>query len=241
MHHRLLAAALALVLVALGAPRAMAQGGGDVTISDDTGFKPTLVTIDAGGTVTWKVDKKAALGHSVTSDDSSSEVFDSSPDCDPTPFNDNCLKPGDTFAHTFLTSGTFPYHDAANPDNLGEVIVLQLATTTSPPPSTTTTTGAPTTTPTSSTTTSSTTTSTSTTLVTTTTNVSSDIAAGAKGGGRSNAPLLAGAALVVAGLAGAAWWAYRRGNGGGPYDGPYDQPPYDGPYNEPPTTTGPQV
>ena len=232
MHRRLIAAALILVLVVVGLRAVQAQPQTfDVLISDTKGYEPALVTINAGETVVWKVDENAKLGHSVTSDDSSDEVFDSSPDCDNTPGNDSCLKPGDFFDHTFATPGTYTYHDSANPANQGEVIVLRVVTTTSAPPPTTTvppaTTTEPTTTtavpetttaPSSTTSTSSTTT---TTLVTVTTNDSSDV--GVKDGddGGSNAPLLAGAAIVVAGLAGAAWWAYNRGGppmGPGPYD-----------------------
>ena len=240
MHRRLLAAALILVLVVVGSQVARAQPQRpDVTVSDAKGFDPAFITINAGGTVLWMVDENATVGHSVTSDDSSEEVFDSSPDCDVTPGNDNCLKPGDTFDHTFEVPGTYTYHDRANPTNQGEVIVLQVATTTSTPETTTSTTTPatttePTTTSSSTTTTGSTTTSTSstttTTLIPVTTSDSSDVTVKDGGGGDSNAPLLAGAAIVVAGLAGAAWWAYNRG--GPPMDpgGPYD--------DVPPTTMG---
>jgi plastocyanin len=243
VHRRLLAAALILLLVVVGSQAVRAQpADSDVVITDAKGFEPALVTINAGETVLWKVDANATAGHSVTSDDSSDEVFDSSPDCDETPGNDNCLKPGDFFDHTFATPGTYTYHDRADPTNQGEVIVLRVATTTSAPPPTTTippeTTTAPTTTAavpettTAPSTTTSTASPTTTTLVTVTTNDSSDVGVKDGDGGGSNAPLLAGAAIVVAGLAGAAWWAYNRG---GPPMGPG---PYD---NLPPTTMGPEI
>jgi plastocyanin len=247
VHRRLIAAALILVLLAVGSQAALAKDA-DVTISDSKGFDPALVTIDAGDTVFWTVDSKALVGHSVTADAGSGEAFDSSPMCDTTPANDNCLKPGDVFEHTFTTPGTFPYHDRANPKNKGEVIVLMVATTTTPPPSTTSTTQRATTTApstTSSTTTSSSTTSssstTTTTLVPATTSVSSDLTVKGGGGGGSNTPLLLGAAaVVVAGLAGAAWWAYNRGPGGPPTGPGYDAGPL--PYDEPPPTTmGPTI
>src|SRR4051794_26286753 len=255
VHRRLLAAALIMFLVLIGARPAQAADG-KVAISDAKGFEPALVTINAGEKVTWTVDTNAKDGHSVTSDDSSDEVFDSSPDCDITPGNDSCMKPDDTFEHTFAVPGTYSYHDRADPQNRGEVIVLELATTTTPPPTTTTeappTTEAPTTTEapattTAPTTTSSTSSTTTTTLVTATTNDSSDVGVSDSGGGDSNAPLLAGAAVVVAGLAGVAWWAYNRGGPppAGPGPGPGPAPgsgPELGPYDEPPPTQmGPTV
>src|SRR4051812_5341248 len=99
-----------MFLALVGARPAQAADA-EVTVSDAKGFEPALVTINVGDKVTWTVAAGAETGHSVTSDDASDEVFDSSPDCDDTAGNDSCMKPGDTFAHTFAVPGTYPYHD----------------------------------------------------------------------------------------------------------------------------------
>jgi len=88
----------------------------DVDITDFK-FTPSTITVNEGDTVFWH--QKGRVGHSVTADDGS---FDSSPGCDATPDNDNCLKPGDTFSVT-LPSGTFAYHCKVHRSMTGTIVV----------------------------------------------------------------------------------------------------------------------
>jgi plastocyanin len=74
-----------------------------VNVGDDF-FSPTKLTINRGQTVHWT--NKGGEQHTVTGNPgpsncgpSSTEVFDSS-----------TMNPGDTFDHTFNSSGTFAYH-----------------------------------------------------------------------------------------------------------------------------------
>ncbi len=59
-------------------------------------FQPPMVTVKAGGTVTWTNPKGNEI-HTVTADDGKS-------------FDSNVLSAGDMFNHTFLAPGTFAYH-----------------------------------------------------------------------------------------------------------------------------------
>ncbi|MEY2431747.1 MAG: hypothetical protein QOC92_1472 [Acidimicrobiaceae bacterium] len=204
----------------------------------DFSFSPSSVSIIEGDTVTWT--QNGAVGHSVTADDGS---FDSSPLCTPTPNDDNCLKPGDSFSQTFDTAGTFSYHCRVHASMIGTVVVGAAPTTTTTsttsPSTTTTTTKATTTTSTTASTSSTTTTSSSTTTTTTTlfSSGSGQVGIadkGGKGGSSSALPLLLGAAVAVAGLAGLAYWLWWRS--GEPYD--------DGPdwtQEPPPTVQGPRI
>ena len=210
----------------------------DVDITDFK-FTPSTITVNEGDTVFWH--QKGRVGHSVTADDGS---FDSSPGCDATPDNDNCLKPGDTF-HVTLPTGTFAYHCKVHPSMTGTIVVnpdqASTTTTTEAPTTTasTTTTTASTTTTTSTTSSTTTTTSTTTTSTTTSTTFPSSasiapITVNDSSGGSSSAPWLLGGAAVVAGLAALAYWLWWRSG----------QPSEAGPDptgEPPPTTQGPQI
>jgi amicyanin len=80
-----------------------------VVITNST-FSPSSVTIIVGSTVTWRNDD--GIQHTVTSD-SGSELESA------------LLSQGDTYAHTFNTVGTFPYHCTPHPFMTGTVIVEQ--------------------------------------------------------------------------------------------------------------------
>jgi plastocyanin len=216
-----------------------AQAANDVDIVDFA-FQPPSITVNPGDTVTWH--QKGHVGHSVSSDDPGG--FDSSPGCDATPDNDNCLKPLDTYSVTFQSPGTYGYHCKVHPTTMtGTITVLgeETSTTTevTQPPTTNAapTTLAATTTSTSSTTTttSTTTTSTSTTTTTLASSASAPITVKDTGGGgdSSTVPLLIGAAVLVAGLAVLAYWLGLRRrpvHPGGP-----------GPGEPPPTVQGPRI
>jgi plastocyanin len=88
-------------------------------------FSPANVTVAPGDTVTWHF-AGPDLNHSVTADDGS---FDSDPSTS-SPLH----APGDTFAHTFPTAGTFSYHCKVHSFMTGKVVVS--APGTGPPPDT---------------------------------------------------------------------------------------------------------
>jgi plastocyanin len=204
----LVAAALGLVGPLLfAAPAAGVDTDVAVLLPGDdnpSGYFPDPVTITVGDTVNWT--NADTVPHSVTSDDDGA-TFDTGADC-PTPLED-CLQPGDSFAFTFESTGTFAYHCRVHPVGPnamhGAIVVLAAPTTSSTTTTTapTTTTTAPTTTSSSSTSTSSSSTtsssttssstSTSTTLDTTTTG---EVAVGGDGGGGNGA----GAALLIAAI-----------------------------------------
>jgi plastocyanin len=62
-------------------------------------FGPSAITVKAGTTVTWTNNDNTA--HTVTADDQS--------------FNSGNMNKGATFAHTFATAGTYPYHCTYHP------------------------------------------------------------------------------------------------------------------------------
>ena len=68
------------------------QGAAQVEIVDFT-FKPSTLTVKAGTTVTWT--NRDGFAHTVDSEDDS--------------FVSESLNQGDSFRHTFETTGTFPY------------------------------------------------------------------------------------------------------------------------------------
>lgn len=81
----------------------------------NTGYSTPILTITAGDTVTW--DNLDTLAHAIKNDNTSAEEFDSSP---------TNLGPGDSFSHTFETSGTFNYFDPLLPQDtnyVGTVVV----------------------------------------------------------------------------------------------------------------------
>lgn len=86
---------------------------GTVWISDGS-FNPSVITIDAGDTVTWlnqdDIDRQVASdpypSHSIL----------------PNLFSD-VLSTGDEYQYTFEEAGTFIYHDYLNPISKGTIIV----------------------------------------------------------------------------------------------------------------------
>jgi plastocyanin len=122
------AAVISAATVALGLAAAPAYAA-DVTI-ENFAFDPTPVTIAPGDSVTWTW-AGPDTNHSVTSDSSSAEAFDSDPVTPP--FSGH--PQGDTFSHTFGTAGSFTYHCQIHSSMHGKVIVQEPGS--GPPPDTT--------------------------------------------------------------------------------------------------------
>ena len=120
---------ISATLLLLGASAAPAQAA-DVTISNFS-FSPTPITITQGDTVTWHW-AGPDTNHSVTSDASQADSFDSDPTHAPLSTDH---PPGDTFDHQFNTPGTFTYHCQVHSSMHGKVIVN--APGGGPPPDTT--------------------------------------------------------------------------------------------------------
>ena len=77
---------------------------------NDQCYSPSNVHLNVGGTVTWYNDDIAY--HTVTSNDGSSEEFDS-----------GMVKPGKTFSYKFNNSGTYDYYCMIHPWMVGTVVV----------------------------------------------------------------------------------------------------------------------
>jgi plastocyanin len=112
---RLLALAAACVLAVMGTPSA---GAKDRTVSiRDNYYGSVYVLVFVGDTVTWRND--GDTGHTVTAHDRS---FDSSPMTQNTCASLNplastdCIRPDETFAHTFDRPGTYDYYCKAHGD-----------------------------------------------------------------------------------------------------------------------------
>lgn len=71
-------------------------------------FKPGVLTVAVGATVTWT--NRDGVGHTATADDGST-------------FNSGPLGSGETFSFTFATAGTFAYHCAIHPRMTASVVV----------------------------------------------------------------------------------------------------------------------
>lgn len=79
-------------------------GSGEIEVSaGDNFFAPKALTVAAGTTVRWK--NTGADSHTVTARDGS---WDSSPACPQV--GDGCWMPGQTFSHTFNSTGLFFYY-----------------------------------------------------------------------------------------------------------------------------------
>ena len=98
------------------APSGAASAAPSAAPSDATGsavsianfsFKPAVITVSVGTTVTWTNNDSA--GHTVTADDGS--------------FTSDTLGSGATFSRTFATAGTFAYHCSIHPSMKGTVTV----------------------------------------------------------------------------------------------------------------------
>jgi len=114
VNRKMLIAAMAVALLGVAGP---AAAHGDVAIGDSY-FEPQTLTVAPGKTVLWGHD--GSLPHSVTADDGS---FDSSPNCNPSA-PALCMQPGMEFEHTFLQTGTFPYHCKVHPGMNGVIRVV---------------------------------------------------------------------------------------------------------------------
>lgn len=92
-------------------------------------YNPATIIIQPGDTVTWTNNDQVA--HSVTADDGS---FDSAGTLCSASITLGCLRPGQSFSHTFLSSGSFSYHCRVHSSMHGTVVVAAASVTT--PPST---------------------------------------------------------------------------------------------------------
>ncbi|AIC16262.1 cupredoxin domain-containing protein [Nitrososphaera viennensis] len=80
-----------------------------------TSFQPTTISIPTGMTVIWFNDDQSE--HSVTVDAGSSDIPQGAE------FDSDMIAPGGFFTHTFTAPGTYDYHDSADPEAKGRIIV----------------------------------------------------------------------------------------------------------------------
>lgn len=81
-------------------------------------FQPQKVIIDAGTTVTW-TNRDTGVEHFVNTDSHPAHTYFPAQ-------NSRGLMPGDSFAVTFLTPGSYPYHCSAHAGVMkGEIVVRQ--------------------------------------------------------------------------------------------------------------------
>lgn len=92
----------------------------EVTYSDQKGFTPNTVTIQAGQTVSW-INNREARPMWVASDVHPSH--EKLPEFDTAKVLGRFPKPGEDFSFTFEKSGTWTYHDHADASRTGTVIV----------------------------------------------------------------------------------------------------------------------
>ncbi len=92
-----------------GMPSMMGDQSGSVTIVDFA-FQPRLVSVPAGGTVTWQ--NNGAAPHTVTSN---TGTFDS-----------GTIGSGGSFSTTFSNPGMYMYHCEIHPNMMGAVMVSGL-------------------------------------------------------------------------------------------------------------------
>ncbi len=86
------------------------QGEASVNI-DNMQFSPGTITVKRGTTVTWT--NNDSLTHTVTPDSETDE------------FRGSSLSPGETYAVTFNTTGTYNYHCQPHPHMTGTVTVIE--------------------------------------------------------------------------------------------------------------------
>ncbi|MDQ3851966.1 MAG: plastocyanin/azurin family copper-binding protein [Thermoproteota archaeon] len=91
---------------------------GSSTLTDNGGFQPNPIQLQAGDTVIWRNDDLEA--HTVTSGSNGvpDNKFNSSPNFIP------LITPGTTFSHTFTQAGEYPYFCLLHPNMVGTVIVV---------------------------------------------------------------------------------------------------------------------
>jgi plastocyanin len=91
---------------------------GSSILTDNDGFQPNPIQLQAGDTVTWRNDDLQA--HTVTSGSNGvpDNKFNSSPNFIP------LITPGATFSHTFIQTGEYPYFCLLHPNMVGTVTVV---------------------------------------------------------------------------------------------------------------------
>ncbi len=91
---------------------------GSSILTDNGGFQPNPIQLQAGDTVTWRNDDLEA--HTVTSGSNGvpDNKFNSSPNFIP------LITPGATFSHTFIQAGEYPYFCLLHPNMAGTVTVV---------------------------------------------------------------------------------------------------------------------
>lgn len=83
-----------------------APGNSKITITSSA-YSPASLTVTSGSTVTWTNSDSAV--HTVTTEDGS--------------INSGDIAPGSSYSKTFMTTGTFDYHDAHNTTMVGVLVV----------------------------------------------------------------------------------------------------------------------
>ena len=110
----------------------------------DRFFRPAQLTIVVGDTVRWtNTDDQRHSVSANTSAQAQGEFFDSGTRCPGNLLGNNCLRPGESFSHTFSSVGTFTYRCRIHGSNTsfsacamcGQIIV-RAAAPPPPPPST---------------------------------------------------------------------------------------------------------
>jgi plastocyanin len=82
------------------------SGTSKITITS-AAYSPASLTVVSGATVTWT--NNDATAHTVTTEDGA--------------INSGDIAPGSSYSKTFMTTGTYNYHDAHNTDMKGTLIV----------------------------------------------------------------------------------------------------------------------
>jgi len=82
------------------------SGTSKITITSSA-YSPASLTVVSGATVTWTNNDSTA--HTVTTEDGA--------------INSGDIAPGSSYSKTFMTTGTYNYHDAHNTDRKGVLIV----------------------------------------------------------------------------------------------------------------------
>ena len=103
--------AVALVAVWLHAGWGTARAQDEFVDVVDFAFEPAELTVEVGATIEW--DNLGSAPHTVTADDGT--------------FDSGQLDPGETYAYTFDTAGTYDYHCEIHPEMTARIIVTEAA------------------------------------------------------------------------------------------------------------------
>jgi plastocyanin len=82
------------------------SGTSKITITSSA-YSPASLTVVSGATVTWTNNDGTA--HTVTTEDGA--------------INSGDIAPGSSYSKTFMTTGTYNYHDAHNTNMMGVLVV----------------------------------------------------------------------------------------------------------------------